>query len=328
MKQSVAISVCCPVYNGERFLAEALASVHTQRFTAWECICVDDGSRDGSQAICAEQARADGRFRVICQRNRGIGATRNRALEAVRGEAFIHIDADDLLLEHALEALWRAREESGAQLVVGRMVPFTKAQPEAIPERQAGELLEGEAWAREVVTAIQNAYSGRVPFPSWNKLYDRAFFGQMRFLPGRYADDTYWTPTTHFAVSRAYLLGEVTYAWRRGHTSASSKTCNAAWLEAHLQAFTAMAAQQVPASVRQAYSRAILQHGKWMMRVVLWSYLFHPGEVAEAEIAHFAKGLLRAAIRWPFLPRLRLWLLAHRQRTLLYLTSLRQARKA
>ena len=328
MKQSVAISVCCPVYNGERFLAEALASVHAQRFTAWECICVDDGSRDGSQTICAEQARADGRFRVICQRNRGIGATRNRALEAIRGKAFMYIDADDLLLEHALEALWRVWEESSAQLVVGRMVPFEGAQPEEIPAPQVGEVLEGNAWAREVVTAIRNFYSGRVPFPCWNKLYDRAFFGQMRFLPVRYADDTYWTPATHFAVSRAYLLGEVTYAWRRGHVSASSKTCNVAWLEAHLQAFTAMAAQQVPASVRQAYSQAILEPGKWMIRVALRSYLFHPGEVAEAEIAHFAKGLLRAAIRWPLLPRLRLWLLAHRQRTLLYLISLRQARKA
>ena len=54
--------------------------------------------------------RADDRFRVICQRNGGICAGRNRALGAVNGEAFMHVDQDDLLLPRALEALWTGRE--------------------------------------------------------------------------------------------------------------------------------------------------------------------------------------------------------------------------
>ena len=317
MSASVKISVCCPVYNGAGpFLTALLESIQAQTFSAWECICVDDGAKDRSQEVCVASVRADARFRVICQRNGGICAGRNRALGAVNGEAFMHVDQDDLLLPRALEALWTGRERSGAKLVIGRMVTFEDALP-VLPAAQADECLIDDAWAAEVVGSINNVFSGRVPFPSWNKLYDRSTFVQMRFLPVRYGDDTYYTPLTHFAVKQAYLLGEVTYGWRVGHVSGSSGTCTEAWLTGYSTALAAAAALSSPACVRSDYLKALLRPGKWMARVALRHYLHHPGQVKDAAMVAFAQRLLASALPWPASWRLRLWLLAHRCRGLL-----------
>ena len=185
------------------------------------------------------------------------------------------------------------------------MVTFEDALP-VLPAAQADECLVDEAWAAEVVGSINNVFSGRVPFPSWNKLYDRATFAQMCFLPVRYGDDTYYTPLTHFAVKQAYLLGEVTYGWRVGHVSGSSGTCTEAWLTGYSTALTAAAALPSPACVRGDYLKALLRPGKWMARVALRHYLHHPGQVKEAAMIAFTQRLLASALPWLASWRLRL----------------------
>ena len=53
--------------------------------TDWECICINDGSPDGSGAILDEYARKDARFTAIHQENRGVSAARNAGLSRARG---------------------------------------------------------------------------------------------------------------------------------------------------------------------------------------------------------------------------------------------------
>ena len=90
-------SLVIPVYKVERFLPDALASVREQTFTDYEVLCVDDGSPDGSGALLDEAARGDGRLRVIHQRNAGVSAARNRALDRVRGTYVLFLDPDDAI---------------------------------------------------------------------------------------------------------------------------------------------------------------------------------------------------------------------------------------
>ena len=90
-------SLVIPVYKVERFLPDALASVREQTFTDYEVFCVDDGSPDGSGALLDEAARGDGRLRVIHQRNAGVSAARNRALDRVRGSYVLFLDPDDAI---------------------------------------------------------------------------------------------------------------------------------------------------------------------------------------------------------------------------------------
>ena len=86
------VSCIVPVFNGERYLDEALRSVFAQSYRPIEVVVVDDGSTDSSAAIAA--AHGD-RVAVIRQANAGPGPASNRGVEATRGELVAFLDADD-----------------------------------------------------------------------------------------------------------------------------------------------------------------------------------------------------------------------------------------
>ena len=75
------VSIVIPVFNVEHHLRQCLDSVLRQTLKEWECICVDDGSPDGSGAILDEYGGRDARFKIIHQRNQGVSAARNLGIE-------------------------------------------------------------------------------------------------------------------------------------------------------------------------------------------------------------------------------------------------------
>lgn len=114
-------SIIVPVYNVAPYLKECLESVAGQGFDDWECICVDDGSTDGSGAILDEYSARDSRFRVVHQVNRGVSAARNKGLELAHGEWVTFLDGDDLYYSEWLaKADALIRETSPDLLRMGR----------------------------------------------------------------------------------------------------------------------------------------------------------------------------------------------------------------
>ncbi|HKH64918.1 MAG TPA: glycosyltransferase [Solirubrobacterales bacterium] len=97
------VSVVTAVYNGERYLAEAIESILGQSFADWELVIVDDGSTDGSSRILAEYTAADPRVVVHRQENGGVAAASNRGLELARAPLVARLDADDLSMPGRLE---------------------------------------------------------------------------------------------------------------------------------------------------------------------------------------------------------------------------------
>jgi glycosyltransferase involved in cell wall biosynthesis len=97
------VSVVIPVYNGERFLAEAIESVRVQTHRDFELILVDDGSTDGSLGIMQDYARMDSRIRVVTQENRGHSGAANRCLAEASCEWVARLDGDDIFLPRKLE---------------------------------------------------------------------------------------------------------------------------------------------------------------------------------------------------------------------------------
>ena len=89
------LSVIVPVYNVAPYLDQCLGSILSCGYSELEVIVVDDGSTDGSPALCDAWAERDARLRVIHQPNAGQSAARNRALEQMRGDYFTFVDADD-----------------------------------------------------------------------------------------------------------------------------------------------------------------------------------------------------------------------------------------
>ncbi len=128
------ISVIIPVYNGERYLGEAIASVQAQTYRPLEIIVIDDGSTDRS----GEVATSFPDLRYEYQTNQGIGAARNRGVDVARGEFFAFLDADDVWLPDKLRLQMSAIEADQAlDLVFGHVEEFVSPE---LTERLKGQV--------------------------------------------------------------------------------------------------------------------------------------------------------------------------------------------
>lgn len=124
MSRQPSVSVIIIFLNAERFLPEAVASVFTQTYQAWELLLVDDGSTDLStdlaQGYTAQHPERVRYLEHAGHENRGMSASRNLGLSQARGEYVAFLDADDVWLERKLErqmAIMDARP--GVDMVYG-----------------------------------------------------------------------------------------------------------------------------------------------------------------------------------------------------------------
>ncbi len=105
--QAELVSVVVNFLNAERFLEEAIASVHAQTYRTWELLLVDDGSTDASTEIARRHAKRDAeRVRYLehpGHENKGASAARNLGIAQARGELIAFLDADDVWLPNRLE---------------------------------------------------------------------------------------------------------------------------------------------------------------------------------------------------------------------------------
>ena len=99
------VSIIMPVYNGEKYIKEAIDSVINQTYKNWELIIVNDGSKDNTERIV--KSYDDKRIKYFYQENKGVSAARNRALEVAKGKYITFLDSDDYLPPNSI----KAREE-------------------------------------------------------------------------------------------------------------------------------------------------------------------------------------------------------------------------
>lgn len=169
------ISVIVPVYSCEEYLPALLDSVLAQTYQNLEIILIDDGSRDGSGAVCDAYAGKDSRIRVIHQENHGVSHARNRGLELATGDAVSFIDSDDTLEPNMYELLVKTMQEHeadiahcGYQHIVGEEIRLVHDTKRVIPQNN-----------RE---ALDCFVSGRLFGGGlWNKLFRVELIGELQF---------------------------------------------------------------------------------------------------------------------------------------------------
>lgn len=149
---SNSFSIIMPIYNREKCLRRAIQSVMKQSFQHWELILINDGSTDGSEAICAEFVQADTRIQYRYQSNAGPSAARNTGLGLSSGDYILFLDSDDYLQEDTLKILdhvisvnhapdlvaFGNRPETGAgwspsEHLFGRIIEETELKEHLIP---------------------------------------------------------------------------------------------------------------------------------------------------------------------------------------------------
>lgn len=156
-------SIVVPVYNVEAYLSACLDSVLVQKTEGdYEIILIDDGSPDGSGAICDAYASRFGNIRVLHTENRGVSSARNLAMSVARGEYILFLDADDLWDSELLTELDRLAEQKPDVLVFGDLMLMENGQ--RVPDVQDKVSPAGESGAEFLqklfdAGAVPRAYS-------------------------------------------------------------------------------------------------------------------------------------------------------------------------
>lgn len=116
MKKETLISVIVPVYNIMDCLERCVKSICTQTWENLEILLVDDGSTDGTGALCDQLAKKDGRIRVFHKENGGSSSARNLGIREAKGEWLGFVDSDDWIEPQMYERLLEAALFSGASI--------------------------------------------------------------------------------------------------------------------------------------------------------------------------------------------------------------------
>ena len=218
MTATPTISIVMPVYNVAPYLSGCPDSVRAQTFTDWECICVDDGSTDGSGDILDEYATKDARFRVIHQPNGGVSAARNAALDAAQGEWVGFLDADDIWLNWMLQDIHECILSNDVEWVRMKRcaIHFNGDSPPTLDRQESHE----EVFAEDAVVTGWYLIS-RQSFPFLN-FYKRIRIGNTRFNTGvRFREDALFSYEMALKVRRLCLTDVSGYCRRMRSGSAT-----------------------------------------------------------------------------------------------------------
>ena len=177
------ISVIIPVYNVERSLDRCVESVLRQSYGTLEVLLIDDGSTDGSSALCDRWAETDGRVRVIHGENRGVSAARNTGLDAATGNLIAFADSDDYTDPNMLSALYAALTANSADMSICNFC-FVDEDDRPVADRNRNRPIRDEVLTG--MEAVQKLCGERGWFYHvvWNKLYRKVLFSEIRFPTG------------------------------------------------------------------------------------------------------------------------------------------------
>ena len=192
------ISIIIPVYNVKLYLDNCIQSVIQQSYTDFECILVDDGSKDMSGDICDQYAAYDERIKVIHQENGGLSAARNTGIEAANGDYISFVDSDDYIGLTLFEDMLQLLKEYDLDII-----EFTAFRD------KSGDIIEGcndgqlEIYSKEdaLRLAMHDCFVA-----AWSKLYKRSAIGDVRFPVGRKFEDT---ATSYLYVANANRVGHI-----------------------------------------------------------------------------------------------------------------------
>ena len=125
------VSIIVPVYNVKPYLNRCVDSLLGQSYQNMELLLVDDGSTDGSEALCDEYAAQDARVRVLHKKNGGLSDARNAGVDAAKGEYLSFVDGDDWVSPYyrTCTGHWSRRERIFQPAVLKRCLRASRCSP-------------------------------------------------------------------------------------------------------------------------------------------------------------------------------------------------------
>ena len=166
------LSVIVPVYNAETTLRQCVDSILVQEYKDFELLLIDDGSQDGSPAICDEYAKQDVRVTVYHKENGGVSSARNVGLDKAKGEWITFIDADDYITNGYFEEVTQHQEDV---LFKG----YYDDKDDSLINRISYQQLNRSLSLKDFLASYLSNCIIRCP---WGKFFKRSLIGKLRFL--------------------------------------------------------------------------------------------------------------------------------------------------
>lgn len=282
---SPTFTVIVALYNCERYIAECLDSLRAQTFGDFEAIVVDDCSTDDGPAVAKCAVAGDERFRFLSTPiNSGQGAARNLALENATGRIVVLLDADDMLLSHALEHIAKRFETQTLDDLYFNAESFyedAEAYNRVVENFSQRDSFDDVATGRELFAFFENRGQffphGALRAVS-RQLIER---NAIRFPEGIIHEDLLFTFQTLVHAERSSFLNEPLYRRRiRTGSTMASKHRTMRNIEGHLVSIRWMRAwlDDNAAELESPFISAMAHRLNDYLDVCARDYLFEVGD--------------------------------------------------
>lgn len=219
------LSVIVPIYNAESYLVQCLDSIIAQTFADFEVLLIDDGSTDGSSAICETYAARDNRIRVFHKENGGLVSARQYGFPLAQGEYVTFVDSDDWIAPSMYQEMSSAAKKSGADMVCCGCTAVTSSKNIERRDFCAPGLYDKKALEEHVYP--QMLYHGSffqygVSPQLWNKLFRRSLLEKHLFqvpLSAKLGEDALVSYICLLDADTVCFLEECFYFYRSNNSS-------------------------------------------------------------------------------------------------------------
>lgn len=219
------VSIIVAAYNIENFIERCLESIQSQTYSNIEIIIVDDGSTDATSKYCDEFCKTEPRARVIHQKNKGLSEARNIGVKESTSEYIVFVDGDDMLSGDYVKKLLEATLKNRADIAVCGFIMF----PSDKSEHPKNKTISGEEAAIELFTEMDN-----YQLVSWNKLYKKSLFIDIKFPAGKKHEDNLTTYKLLAAAKKVTFISDALYYYAKRDDSIMSSESLKEHLEAKL----------------------------------------------------------------------------------------------
>lgn len=204
------VSIIIPVYNCKRYLPKCIKSVVNQSYSNIEIILIDDGSIDGSSALCDEYAKRNSKIQVIHQKNAGPGAARNMGLDIMRGRYVTYVDADDYIAREYVETMLRLLQEYKADIAEVGLFYLYPLRNDCDASDKKITCFEGCDFL------IRDYFSEKRQMRHYvgGRMYDMQKFGGIRFGETSMGEDTEYSLNMVMKCERLVKYNKCLYVYR------------------------------------------------------------------------------------------------------------------
>ncbi len=235
MSQHPLVSIIIPCYNVENYIEECINSVFNQDYTNWECIIINDGSRDNTYEIIKSFDHKDSRIKIITQNNAGLSATRNKGIEIANGEFLFFLDSDDILSFDAISSLVASLDNNDiitGVTVVSRISNDSISKISQLYPPKEGNITYANKHSEVLIKTIESALTP----VAQNRLYRSSFINSqhLRFKKGILHEDELWFFETMLLAKNVKFIDHETYFYRTNNEDSITRKLNDKNLESYI----------------------------------------------------------------------------------------------